>query len=433
MDLLTINDQPGQFPPSYYAAVSGAPPEFPAAAGELRCDVCVIGGGFTGLSTALRLAERGYDVVLLEAQRVGFGASGRNGGQAGQGHRVDQDVVEKMLGREDARAAWRLAAAAVEDVRSLCALPEVATPFHPGIVFANHRARDVAATHAYVEMLREQYGYDQIHALSREQMRETVASPAYYGGCLDLGSGHVNPLRLAFGLARLAAAAGARIFERSRVSALKQGAPARIETGAAVVSADFVVLGCNGYLGELERRVAARVAPINNFIIATEPLTPERQEQVIQNNYAVADSKFVINYYRFSEDHRLLFGGGESYGQRFPKDIEKTVRRPMAKIFPQLQDVRIDYAWGGVLGITMTRTPNFARLAGNILSMSGYSGHGVALGTFAGRLAAEAIAGQAERFDLMAKMAPPPFPGGPALRSPLLTLAMLWFSLRDRL
>ncbi|MBX2853508.1 MAG: FAD-binding oxidoreductase [Rhodobacteraceae bacterium] len=433
MDLLTVNDQPGRLPPSYYAAVSGPPPTFPALAGEISCDVCVVGGGFTGLSTALRLAERGYHVVLLEAHCVGFGASGRNGGQVGQGHRVDQDVLEKALGREDAHAAWRLAAEAVEEVCRLCALPEVDTLFHPGVIFANHRARDVAATHAYVEELRDEYGYGQIHALDQAEMRATINSPAYYGGMLDLGSGHINPLRLAHGLARLAGAAGARIFERSRVSALHKGAPVRVVTEVGSVRADYVVLGCNGYLGDLNRRVADRVMPINNYIIATEPLTPDQQEQVIKNNYAVADSKFVINYFRFSEDNRLLFGGGESYSYRFPSDIGEKVRRPMVKIFPQLRDARIDYAWGGVLGITINRTPHFERIAGNIMSMSGYSGHGVALAVFAGRLAAEAIAGQAERFDLMAKMAPPPFFGGPALRMPLLTLAMLWFSLRDRL
>ncbi|AAV97343.1 oxidoreductase, FAD-binding protein (plasmid) [Ruegeria pomeroyi DSS-3] len=433
MDLLTVNDRPGQYPPSYYAAHASTLDPFPRAAGALTCDVCVVGGGFTGLSAALHLAQRGYDVVLLEAQRVGFGASGRNGGQVGQGQRLDQQELEKMLGRDHAHALWQVARQSVDLVRDLAASDLVHADFHPGIIHADHRERFVSHSHDYVRHMHEEYGYTAIRALDRDEMRHLVASDAYHGGSIYDDAGHIDPLELVLGLARMAVAAGVRIFERSKVSTLTEGDPALLRTDDAEITARHVVMGCNGYLGRLDDRVAARVMPINNYIIATEPLGPERQEALIRNNHAVADSKFVINYFRFSDDHRLLFGGTESYGYRFPSDIAAKVRKPMLEIFPQLADVRIDHAWGGTLGITMNRMPHFERLSGNVLSLSGFSGHGVALATLAGQIAAETIAGQAERFDLMARVPGRPFPGGPALRTPLLILAMLWFSLRDRL
>lgn len=433
MDLLTTNDRQGEYPRSYYADTAAHLDRFPAAVGDLSCDVCVVGGGFTGLSAAYHLAQRGYDVVLLEAQRVGFGASGRNGGQVARGQRRDQEDLEAMVGDTHARALWDIGCEAADLVRDLCAKDAVHTDFHPGIVHTVHRKRDHAHNEAYVAHMQDKYGDDKISLLSADDCREIVNSPAYHGGTLDIGAGHVNPLELVLGLARLAVQAGARICEASKVTAIDQGDPAFVKTAKASIKARYVVLGCNGYLGTMQKHVAARVMPINNFIVSTKPMTPEAQDQIIRNNYAVADSKFVVNYFRFSEDHRLLFGGTESYGYKFPKDIAGAVRKPLAEIFPQLKDVEIDHAWGGTLGITMNRMPHFERIGGNILTMSGFSGSGVALATLSGQIAADTIAGQAERFDIMARVPTYPFPGGPRLRAPLLVLAMLWYSLRDKL
>ncbi len=433
LDILTANDQPGQYPSSYYAATASKLDPFPEATGEISCDVAIIGGGFTGLSAALHLAEAGLDVLVLEAHRVGFGASGRNGGQVHPGQRLEQDDLEEMLGAERARLLWDLAEESVALTLDLAAKHAPDAHYVPGLIHADHRARFVKHSHAYAEKLRSEYGYDKIRPLDRDELRHLVGSDAYHGGVEDMGGGHLHPLNYALGLARAAQAAGARICENSRVTWVGEREPVRLGTENATIKARYMLWAANGYLGHMNRRIAENVMPINNFILATEPLDEELAQSVIRNNHAVADSKFVINYFRLSEDRRMLFGGGESYGYRFPADIAAKARKPMLEIFPQLAKARIDYAWGGTLGITMTRMPYFTRIAGNILTASGYSGHGVALATLGGKLAAEAMIGQAERFDLLAELPSEPFPGGPALRTPLLALAMLWFSLRDRL
>ena len=431
MDFLTANDRPGEYPTSYYAATAEPVAKQPALSGETRADVCVIGGGYMGLSTALHLAERGYSVVLVEAQRVGFGASGRNGGQVSADQRLDQQELEAMVGETQARQLWFIAQDSAELVKSLAAKHEINIGWRDGVIHAMHRARMVQETHEYADFLNQKYNYNKIRPMDRDEMRATVRSDAYHGGTLDMGSGHIHPLRYALGLARACLQAGVMIYEQSRVTDIHEGSPATVKTEQGQVVADYVVLGCNGYLGRMQKHVAARVMPINNFIAATEPL--DDPDAVLRDGYAVADSKFVINYFRLSEDNRMLFGGGESYGYKFPADIAATVRKPMAEIFPQLANARIDYAWGGTLGITLNRMPHFERLSGNILSLSGFSGQGVAMATMAGKIAAEAIAGQAEKFDLMANVPTHRFPGGATLRWPLLVLAMVWYGMLDRL
>jgi gamma-glutamylputrescine oxidase len=432
MDLLFSNDRQGDYPPSWYAATAHDAPRHPPLQGEIRADVCVVGGGYTGLSAALHLAEAGYDVVLLEAHRLGFGASGRNGGQLGSGQRQDQASLEKMLGKAAARQLWDLGEEAKDLVKGLIARHGIACDLKPGVAWTGFSARQVDDLHRYVDLMRRDYGYAQIEALDAAACHAICPSPAYRGGLLDMGAAHLHPLNFALGLGRAAAAAGVRIFEGTHVQQITEGTRVSLRTAQGRVTADHLILGCNGYLGGLQPRVAARVMPINNFIVATEPLG-DAAARVLTRDVAVSDSKFVVNYFRLSADRRLLFGGGESYGYRFPRDIKALVRKPMTQIFPHLADVRLDYAWGGTLAITMKRLPYLVRLAPNILSASGYSGHGVGTATHAGYLMARAIAGQAEGFDTMARIPTTPFPGGAALRSPLLVLAMTWYALRDRL
>lgn len=431
MNLLHANDRPGVYPDSYYAATAQPLPPLPAAEGALTADVCIIGGGYTGLSAALHLAQSGVDVVLLEAHRMGFGASGRNGGQVGSGQRVGQSALETMVGRDAARDLWALGEDAKALVRGLIDTHAMDCGFHAGVLHADWHARDVPHSHAEAGKLARDYGYDQMECLDRAGVQDIVCAPGYQGGVLDHGAGHLHPLRFALGLARAAQAAGARLHERSEVLEILPGPRPSVRLAGATVDADHLILACNGYLGALQPRQAAKVMPINNFIIATEPLGP-RTAQVLRRNVAVADSKFVVNYFRLSEDGRLLFGGGESYGYRFP-DIRATVRKPMLEVFPQLHDVAIDHAWGGTLAITRTRLPFIGRPATNVLSAAGYSGHGVALATLAGKLLAEATRARSDGFDLMAGLRLPDFPGGARLRTPLLVLAMSWFAMRDRL
>ncbi len=431
MNLLHANDTAGEYPASYYAATRSDLAPFAQLRGETRADVCVVGGGYTGLSAALHLAERGYDVVLLEAHRVGFGASGRNGGQVGSGQRQDQTWIEAAVGTDKAHALWDLAEEAKRLVKSLIHDHAMPVTFHPGVAHACWTASEVSASHRYAEKLARDYGYTHLEALDQAGMERIVGSRVYKGGEVDRDAGHVHPLNYAIGLAKAAAAAGVRIFETSEVHRVEPGANPIVRTGQGRVLCKQVVLAGNGYLGPLDRKVSAKVMPINNFIIATEPLGA-RASEILAEPIAVADSKFVVNYWRLSEDNRLLFGGGESYGYRFP-DIIKTVSKPMLEVYPQLKGTRIDYAWGGTLAITMNRMPCFTRPAQNLFSASGYSGHGVAMATLAGKLMAEACATQSERFDLMASLPQHRFPGGPTLRWPLLVLAMTWYSMRDRL
>ncbi|MEQ9489798.1 MAG: FAD-binding oxidoreductase [Alphaproteobacteria bacterium] len=432
-NLLYTNDRPGQHAPSYYAATAVGDSDRPSLEGDHEADVCIVGGGFTGLSSALHLAERGYSVILLDAHRAGWGASGRNGGQAAACPRIDQDSLESLVGKELAHAAWDIAQDANTLLRDLVARFDIPCDLKSGCIHADHRERFVPDTRAYVEKLQRDYDFQDIRFVDREEIRTLVGSNNYYGGTYDTKAAHLHPLNFALGLARAAEAVGAQIFHNSRVTDIAKGDPVRVTTETGSVRAKFLILACNGYLGDLDARVARRVMPINNFVIATEPLGEERAKSLIANDASVADSRFVVNYYRLSADKRMLFGGGESYGYRFPADIKGFVRKCMLEVYPQLADAKIDYGWGGTLGITMKRVPHFERLAGNIVSASGYSGSGVAMATGAGSILADAIDGVATKFDVMNKLPTPRFPGGPAFRTPLLILAMTWYALRDRL
>ncbi len=436
MSLKLVQDRSDSdsYPDSYYRATQNRKPELSALDGSRRADVCIVGAGYTGLSTALHLARRGYDVVLLEARKPGWGASGRNGGQLCSGQRKDQEELHALVGADNARKFWELAEAAKRLTRQLIAEHDIECDLKPGIAHPNHKPAYARGTEAYVDFLRRQYGYQQIEYLERNAMAELVGSDRYFGGSLDMGAGHLHPLNYALGLTDAALAAGASIYQSTVVEGFEEGHPNRVKTNQGIVEADSIVLACNGYLGKLEPRLSGKIMPINNFVIATEPLNEAQLREINPQDIAIADSRFVVNYYRLSADKRMLFGGGENYRQNFPTDIAGFVRKPMLQIYPQLENSRIDYAWGGALAVTVNRMPHFGRLGkNNTYYAQGYSGQGVAMATLAGKLIAEAIAGEAENFDFFGKIPTRNFPGGDWLRWPGMVLGMSYYALRDRL
>ncbi|WBL32320.1 FAD-binding oxidoreductase [Sinirhodobacter sp. HNIBRBA609] len=432
MNLLFANDKPGHYPASFYADTRDAAPERAALQGAVQADVCIVGAGYTGLSAALHLAEAGRRVILLEAHRVGFGASGRNGGQIGSGQRLEVTELEKMMGKPAARRLWDLAEEAKALTYDLAARAGV--PTYRGIAHAALKPSEVAHAHEMAAYLATHYGYDQITPLDRDGLRALIPSERYIGGDIDRGAGHVHPLNLTLGMARLAEAAGAVIHETSVVTGIEHGTgtqKSRVRTAQGHVEAEHVILAANGYLDRLEPKVTARVMPLNNYIVATEPLG-ERARELLTENIAAHDTKFVVNYWRLHED-RLIFGGGESVTYRFPRDISAKARVPMLQVYPQLRDVKITHAWGGTLAITLNRMPYFGRPSPNCLSASGFSGHGVALATLAGKLMAQAVTATGDGFDVMASVPTYPFPGGGYLRWPILVAGMTFYGLRDKL
>ena len=358
MNLLYSNDTQGNYPESWYSATAEPLSAFPNLKGSKKYDICIVGAGYTGLSSALHLSNLGYSVAVLDAHRVGFGASGRNGGQLGAGQRVYQDELVNKVGENNADKMWHLANDAVSTVKDIIKTNKIDCHIKPGIATLGFNSNEVKELHNYAEYLEKRYSYKGLELLSHADCNTLCCSEKYTGGILDMNAAHLHPLRFIFGLAKAAILAGTDIFEQSEVVKLIPGKVNRTITKVGEIQSDFVVLGCNGYLGNLEPKVAAKVMPINNFIIATEPLG-ERTEEVLTKDIAVADTKFVVNYFRLSKDKRLLFGGGENYSYKFPKNITSTVLKPMLEIFPQLSNVKIDYAWGGTLGITRQRMPYF--------------------------------------------------------------------------
>ena len=420
-------------PQSYYAATATDHPSYPPLDGGCTVDACVIGGGYTGLSAALHLAEAGFSVRLLEGRRVGWGASGRNGGQLGSGQRKDQLELETLVGRRHARALWALAEAAKAAVRDRIARHRIACDLKPGVMTVAHRPRLTRSLHDYADHLAEHYAYDQCVKLDAQDVGSRLGSGRYHGGVVDMGASHLHPLNYALGLARAATEAGAILHEKTMATGVTSGQRPTVSTASGPISCRFVVIACNGYLGRLEPRLTGTIMPINNYLVATAPLGERDARALIRDDVAVTDTKFVVNYFRLSADRRLIFGGGETYSRRFPTDIKAFVRPHMLKVFPQLSDTPLDYGWGGTLAVTPNRMPSFARYDRNLFFAQGFSGHGVALTTLAGALIAEAAAGKVTRYNLLATVPQPRFPGGALLRWPTLALGMLWYSLRDRL
>ncbi|WP_084388042.1 NAD(P)/FAD-dependent oxidoreductase [Kushneria phosphatilytica] len=402
-------------------------------AGERRVDVCVIGGGVTGCSAALHLAERGYRVALLEAGPIGFGASGRSGGQILPGLGTDMHTIEKQLGLEDARAIWELSREAVALTAELIERHHIPCDFTRGYLHAAIKPRHVREMRRWQDTMAQRYDYHGLEWLEPERFRERVVSQAYLGGLDDTEGAHLHPLNYTLGLARAAEQAGAELYPWSRVTKLEAGSPARVTTPEGEIQADHVVVAANAYLGRLLPELETRIMPVANYIIATEPLSETQTRELLPRNDAVSDANFVLDYYRLSADRRLLYGGQVSYTGREPRGLRRHMELKMAQLFPVLRDVSIDYRWGGSVAITRNRAPHFGRLQGNILFVQGYSGHGMALAGLSGKLLAEAIAGQAERFDLFARLRHARFPGGAYLRTPLLVMATSLLKLRDQL
>ena len=427
---------PPQHAPSYYVASRNRTLEFPTLEGSQRADVCIVGGGFTGLNTALELAERGLSVILLEARRIGWGASGRNGGQLIRGLGHDLQRFAPQLGAEGVRELKRMGLEAVQLVRRRIERHAIDCDLTWGYC-------DLANTPAHLEDFaaeREELlalGYPhELRLLDAAELPQVIDSQRYVGGMIDRGSGHLHPLNLALGEAAAAAQLGVRLFEQSPVTRLEYGARVRVQTPRGQVEADSLVLAGNAYLGDLEPALGGKVLPAGSYIIATEPLGEARARQLIPQNMALCDQRVALDYFRLSADHRLLFGGACHYSGRDPQDIAAYMRPKMLKVFPQLADVRIDFQWGGMIGIGANRLPQIGRLPGqaNVYYAQAYSGHGLNATHLAGQLLAEAIAGQqGGGFDLFARVPHLTFPGGRHLRSPLLALGMLWYRLKELL
>ena len=419
---------------SYYAASSHAQADHPALQGEVKVDVCVVGGGFSGLNTAIELAERGFSVALLEARKIGWGASGRNGGQLirGVGHGVEQ--FANVIGSEGVRQLKLLGIEAVEIVRQRIERHAIDCDLKWGYCDLANKPRDL---HSLAEDAEELRGLGYRHALQLlqpEEMHSVVGSSRYVGGLIDMGSGHLHPLNLALGEAAVAQSLGVQLYEHSAVTNIDYGPQVRVHTAGGSVQAQTLVLGCNAYLNDLNPEISGKVLPAGSYIIATEPLSEAQAREVLPQDMAVCDQRVTVDYYRLSADRRLLFGGACHYSGRDPQDIAAYMRPKMLDVFPQLASVKIDYQWGGMIGIGANRLPQIGRLKQhpNVFYAQAYSGHGLNATHLAGRLLAEAIAGQhSDGFELFAKVPHMTFPGGKHLRSPLLALGMLWHRLKE--
>jgi gamma-glutamylputrescine oxidase len=418
---------------SYYEASVVRPPASPALHGRVVCDVCVVGGGYAGLSAALELRARGYSVTLLEARTIGWGASGRNGGQAIAGFAGD-DAIESQLSAGDARRAWLMTVEAMQLLRQRIDTHAIDCDFVPGYMSLAVNAKKARALQAWTEHAASAYDYH-LQTIAPAEVESWISSRRFHAGAFDPQSGHLHPLKYCLGLAQAARAAGVQIFEQSPVVQIARGSRPVVTTASGDVACDFVVLAGNVYLDKygagLAPEIASRIMPVGTYIIATESMGQQRADALIRQRAAVCDTNFVLDYFRPTADHRMLFGGRVSYSTATPMNLAASMRQRMLAVFPQLADLAVPYAWGGFVDITMNRAPDFGRLSPNIYYLQGFSGHGLALTGLAGKLVAETIAGQAERFDLLGRIQHQTFPGGTLLRTPALVLGMLYYRLRD--
>jgi len=418
-------------PENYYRASLGGKAARPPLGGTQRADICVIGGGFTGLSAALHLALAGAEVILLEAETIGFAASGRNGGQIHTGFRQTQEHLESWLGKLHARDLWVLSEEAKALVLELAAQYGIGCALKSGLVIAAHNRRAARELAEDTEYLRMHYRYTQARMIDADETARSLGTQIYPAARFDCGGGHLQPLAFASGLASAAVQAGAWIHEHTRAQRIEtSGQVVQVVCESGKLNADRIILACDAFSGALAPELSSFIAHVESFITATEPLPNELYESVLPCDAAVADTRHVLDYYRKSADRRMLFAGREAY-LTLPKNIGAMVRPRMEHVFPQLKSARIEYAWSGTVGITRTRMPHLGRLSERVLFAHGYSGQGVALANLGGKLLAEAAMGHPERFDVLARVPAKRFPGGAALRKPLVAAGLMWFKLLD--
>lgn len=417
-------------PETAYAATAPALAQQARLEGRVTADVCILGAGLTGLSTAIELAEAGLRVVVLEGRRVGWGASGRSGGQAIFGYSCDQARIAGLIGMADSRRLFDWSLEAVQLIHRRCAKYDIDCDWRSGHAHVPIKPRQVQELKDWQKDLAENYGYE-LPWWEPDQLREHLGSDRYLGALFDPNSGHLHPLKYTRGLARAALGLGVRIFEDSEVVELKRGSRPVMRTSQGEVECDFAVLAGNAYVRGIAPELDSRIMPVGTYIGATEVLGAEKARALINNDMAVADMNWALDYFRLSADHRLLFGGRASYSTLPPANLRGTMLRRMARVFPQLAGVKLDYVWGGFVDISLNRAPDWGRLGGNVYFAQGFSGHGIAATGLAGRVIGEAIRGQAGRLDVFEKIDHRPFPGGRAFRTPLLVAAMAWFKLRD--
>jgi gamma-glutamylputrescine oxidase len=432
MDLLSADRELTRH--SYYAATAVRGEGYPALEGDAACDIAIVGGGLAGLSAAIELAQRGHSVRVLEARQVGFGASGRNGGQAIHGLACDIGEIEQQLGADEARRVFDMSVEALDLIHSRCRQFGIDADWQDGFLGVAVNDRKARELLAGAEHLATRYAYPMVVATGA-QVRQWIDSPRYVAAVHDTKSGHLHPLKYTLGLARAAAQLGVRIHEDTPVSALEPGPPATLMTPKGRVTARQVLLAGNVYLQGIAPQLESRIMPVGTYIVASEPAGEAMARQLIPSLSAVCDNNFVLDYFRFAADTSLLYGGRVSYSTATPMNLAAGMHRRMAETFPQLAGTKISHAWGGFVDISMNRAPDFGRLpqAPNVYYLQGFSGHGLALTGLAGRLVAEAISGDAARFDTFARIKHRPFPGGRLLRMPALVLGMAWYRLRDAL
>ncbi|MGN8157783.1 NAD(P)/FAD-dependent oxidoreductase [Salinisphaera sp. SWV1] len=406
--------------------------------GSRRVDVAVVGGGVTGCSAALHLAERGYSVALVEANRIGWGASGRSGGQILTGFGTGMSTFANALGADDARRVFEMSREAVRLTVDRIRRHDIDCDLRDGAVYAALKPRHMKGFAAEQKHMRQVYDYDGLTLLDRDALNAHVRCPSYIGGLYDAESWHLHPLNYVLGLARAAQQAGVTLYEQSPVERIVHGRTPIVHTPEGALTAGHVVLGGNAYLAaDVAPELSGHLMPVGNYIIATEPLFPAQVAETLPGDDAVSDANFVLDYYQLSaapaDGPRMLYGGQVSYGKKPPKRLNERMQTKLGRLFPALQNIGIDYSWGGLVGVTRNRAPHFGRIGDNVFYAQGYSGHGMALAGLAGQLIGEAVAGQSERFDLYTRLTHRRFPGGERLRTPLLVLATNFYRMRDLL